>query len=169
LIGRSNVGKSSLLNALAGRKIAKVSATPGKTRMLNVYEMPLVRAFYFLDLPGYGYARASHTERHAFKRLVTGALERPRLAGVVWLLDSRREPSAEDRAIQELLAARETPVLAALTKSDKLSQGERRTRERELPKTLELDPDQVIVTSARAGVGIADLRDSIQRVVGRAR
>ena len=163
--------------------------------MLNVYEIPLVRgaryavaspesqppdahrepprtahrAFYFLDLPGYGYARASHAERHAFRGLVTGALARPRLAGVVWLLDSRREPSVDDRAIQELFAGRETPVLAALTKSDKLSHGERRTRERELPKTLELDPDQVIVTSARAGVGIADLRDSIGRLVGPAR
>ncbi|PYP56791.1 MAG: ribosome biogenesis GTP-binding protein YsxC [Gemmatimonadetes bacterium] len=165
LIGRSNVGKSSLLNALAGRRIAKVSRTPGKTRMMNVFEMT---AYYLLDLPGYGYARASHAERHAFTRLVTGALERPRLAGVVWLLDSRREPSAEDRAIQELFAARETPVLAALTKSDKLSHGERRTRERELPKTLELPPDQVIVTSARAGEGIADLRDSIRRLVARA-
>src|SRR5207237_10616262 len=126
LIGRSNVGKSSLLNALAGRRIAKISGTPGKTRLLNVYEIPLVRgaryavassesqppdahrapprtahrAFYFLDLPGYGYARASHAERHAFRGLVTGALERPRLAGVVWLLDSRREPSVDDRAIQ---------------------------------------------------------------------
>src|SRR5207248_9667115 len=114
------------------------------------------RAFYLLDLPGYGYARASHTERHAFKRLVTRALERPRLAGVVWLLDSRREPSADDRAIQELFGGRETRVLAALTKSDKLPRGERVARERALRETLALDPDQMIVTSARAGVGIAD-------------
>jgi len=159
--------------------------------MLNVYEMPLVRgaryavaspesqppdahrepprtahrAFYCLDLPGYGYARASHAERQAFRRLVTGALERPRLAGVLWLLDSRREPSAEDRAIHELLAQRDTRVLAALTKSDKLPRGRRPTRERELRDALALDPDQLIVTSARAGVGIADLRGSIERLL----
>jgi len=159
--------------------------------MLNVYEMPLVRgaryavaspesqppdahrepprtahrAFYFLDLPGYGYARASHAERQAFRRLVTGALERPRLAGVLWLLDSRREPSAEDRAIHELLAQRDTRVLAALTKSDKLPRGRRPTRERELRDALALDTDQLIVTSARAGVGIADLRGSIERLI----
>ncbi len=160
--------------------------------MLNVYEMPLVRgaryavassesqapdahrepprtahrAFYFLDLPGYGYARASHAERQAFQHLVTGALARPRLAGVLWLLDSRREPSADDRAIQELFAGRETRVLAALTKSDKLARGLRPARERELRDALALDSDQVIVTSARAGEGIADLRASLQRLVG---
>ena len=130
--------------------------------MMNVFEMT---AYYLLDLPGYGYARASHAERHAFRTLVIGALGRPSLTGVVWLLDSRREPSAEDRAIQELFAARETPVLAALTKSDKLSQGERRTREREMPKTLELDPDQVIVTSAREKAGIEELREAIDGLI----
>ena len=159
--------------------------------MLNVYEMPLVRGaryavassesqapdahrepprtghrtFYFLDLPGYGYARASHAERHAFRGLVTGALERPRLAGVVWLLDSRREPSVDDRAIQELFAGRETPVLAALTKSDKLPRGERVARERALRETLALDADQLIVTSAREKEGIEDLRDAIAGLV----
>jgi len=123
------------------------------------------RAFYFLDLPGYGYARASHAERHAFRGLVTGALERPRLAGVVWLLDSRREPSADDRAMQELFGGRATRVLAALTKSDKLPRGLRLTRERELRETLALDADQLVVTSAREKEGIEDLRDAIAGLV----
>ena len=100
LVGRSNVGKSSLLNALAGRPIAKTSGTPGKTRLMNVYAMP--RGFYLLDLPGYGYSRASHTDRRAFRLLVTHTLARPQLAGVLWLLDIRRDPSPEDRAIHEL-------------------------------------------------------------------
>ena len=98
-------------------------------------------------------------------RSVTGALARPRLAGVVWLLDSRREPSVDDRAIQELFAGRETPVLAALTKSDKLPRGERVARERALRETLALDADQLIVTSAREKEGIEDLRDAIAGLV----
>jgi GTP-binding protein len=157
-LGRSNVGKSSLLNAVAGRRIARLSTTPGTTRALNVYALP---SGYCLDLPGYGYARAAHTERAAFRRLVRDTLRRPRLAGVVWLLDIRREPSADDRATQDLLAEQELRVLAALTKSDKLPRAERRRRERELGAALRLDADQVIVTSARQGEGVAALREAI--------
>src|SRR6266540_5486478 len=91
-VGRSNVGKSSLLNALVGQRVAKISATPGKTRMLNVYA---VSGAYFLDLPGYGYSRASKADRVSFRRLVDHALRREGLAGVVWLLDLRREPSPD--------------------------------------------------------------------------
>ncbi len=192
LIGRSNVGKSSLLNALAGQRIAKTSRTPGKTRMLNVYELPLVRgapyavapaegqppdvhqpqprtahrALYLLDLPGYGYARAAQTERAAFRHLIRHVIERPRLAGVLWLLDIRREPSEDDRAMQDLFAARETPVLATLTKSDALARGARARRLLELQDVLELQDDQMIVTSAREKEGIAELREAIAGLVG---
>lgn len=180
LVGRSNVGKSSLLNAFAGRQIARVSATPGKTQALNVYRLgpgsglagstrPSGAAgaapYYVLDLPGYGYARAAKTERAGFRRLIADALERPLLAGVVWLLDIRREPSPEDQAMQALFAARATRVLAALTKSDKLARSARLTRARALRGALALDPDQVIVTSARAAEGIAELREAIQGLV----
>jgi GTP-binding protein len=156
------VGKSSLLNALAGRKIAKVSGTPGKTRMLNVFGMA---AYYLLDLPGYGYARASQTDRRAFRLLITHALERPALAGVVWLLDIRREPSDDDRAMQDLFAAGQTAVLAALTKSDTVARAERGRREGELRRALGLDDDQVIVTSARKNEGIEELRAAIGGLV----
>ena len=192
LIGRSNVGKSSLLNALVSQRIARVSRTPGKTRMLNVYEIPLGRrergevrdgahrppgvdrsvplpsplSLYLLDLPGYGYAKASKTDRAAFQRLLVGCLDRARLAGVVWLLDIRRAPSEDDGAMQDLFAARQTRVLAALTKSDKLPQGERRRRERALAAALRLDADQAVVTSARTGEGVAELRDAIGALIG---
>src|SRR6266566_200909 len=183
LLGRSNVGKSSLLNALAGRRIAKVSGTPGKTRMLNVYLMgagsgkqgavsadsgslpPAPRSLYLLDLPGYGYAKASHTDRRAFRLLITHVLDRARLAGVLWLLDIRREPSDEDRAMQQLFAERETPVLAALTKGDTLARAARARREGELRSALELEEDQMIVTSARDKEGIVELREAIGGLV----
>jgi GTP-binding protein len=148
-----------------GRRIARVSATPGKTRLLTVYELPRTGAaelgFYFLDLPGYGYAKAAKTERAAFGRLIGQTLERPRLVGVVWLLDIRRQPSPEDRAIQELLAARATAVLGALTKADKLPRRSWGEQEREVAHALALSRDQLVVTSARAGEGVVELREAI--------
>src|SRR5467141_2292969 len=165
-IGRSNVGKSSLLNALVGRRIAKTSGTPGKTRALNVFLID--GSYYFLDLPGYGYARAGKAQRAAFRGLLKHALRRERLRGVVWLLDIRHPPSADDRAMQEVLVEGETHVLAALTKGDKLSTGERRTREGELREELELPEDQVVVTSAKTGEGISDLNEAIAGLLGKA-
>ncbi len=178
-VGRSNVGKSSLLNALVGRRIAKTSATPGKTRALNVFLIPQLStergavrsvlpapcSVYFLDLPGYGYARAGKVQRAAFRGLLKHALRRERLRGVVWLLDIRHPPSADDRAMQDVLAEGEAHVLAALTKGDKLSPGQRRTRERELRQELALPEDQVLVTSAKTGDGIVELMEAIESLV----
>ena len=128
--------------------------------------LPAPRSLYVLDLPGYGYARASHAERTAFRRLITDTLSRPRLAGVLWLLDLRREPSADDRATQDLFAARETRVLVACTKSDTLAKGAQARRARALRVTLRLDDDQMIVTSARKGTGIGELREAVWGLVG---
>ena len=162
-VGRANAGKSSLLNALVGRKIAKTSGTPGKTRALNVFQ---VEQAFFLDLPGYGYSRASKSDRTAFRRLVRHALDRTRLAGVVWLLDIRHQPSDDDLTMQDLLAEHETRALAALTKADKLPRGPRQQREQELRATLGLPEDQVIVTSAKTGEGIPDLKEAIAGLIG---
>ncbi len=163
-----------------GRKIAKTSGTPGKTRALNVFLIEIGRrekgdvhlpppiSLYFLDLPGYGYARIGKTERTAFRGLLKHALRRERLRGVVWLLDIRHPPSVDDRAMQEVMVDAEINVLAALTKSDKLSRGQRQTRERELVAELELPEDQLIVTSAKTGEGIVDLREAIAGLVGAA-
>jgi GTP-binding protein len=151
------------LNALLGRRIARVSATPGKTRALNVFEIPgpTPPHCYFLDLPGYGYARASKTDRTAFAGIVRHVLHRPRLAGVVWLLDIRHEPSEGDRSMQDLLAVAGTRVLAAVTKGDKLSSAKRQEREAALREALALDEDQLVVTSVRTGLGLPELRESI--------
>ena len=162
-LGRSNVGKSSLLNALVGRRIAKTSGTPGKTRALNVFLIE--SSHYFLDLPGYGYARAGKAQRAAFRGLLKHALLREQLRGVVWLLDIRHPPSVDDRVMQDVLAEGAMHVLAALTKGDKLSREQRRIRERDLRGELELPEDQVLVTSARTGEGIADLREAIAGLI----
>jgi GTP-binding protein len=160
LIGRSNVGKSSLLNALVGRPgIARVSATPGKTTLLNVFRLP---RFYLIDLPGYGFARAGKAARAGYRRLVTDYLVRRRtLAGVVWLLDIRHPPSKDDLAMRALLIESNRPVLAVLTKADKLARGAQRARAGELASALDLPEDQVQVTSTKSGLGIAELRASI--------
>ena len=144
------------------RRIAKVSGTPGKTRALNVFR---VDRAYFLDLPGYGYARAGKADRAAFGRLVRHALARERLAGTVWLLDIRHEPSAGDLTMQDLLAERETRVLAALTKGDKLSRELARARAQQLRTRLALPEDQIIVTSTRTGEGIPELREAIAGLI----
>jgi GTP-binding protein len=159
LVGRSNVGKSSLLNAVLGRRIARVSRTPGRTGHLNVYRLP---ALYLLDLPGYGWARASQSERARLARLLRGVLtQRTTLSGVLWLLDVRHDPSRDDLALAELLGERGLPVLVALTKADKLTQSERRRRAAALAARLALPPDQLQLTSSTTGLGIADLAESL--------
>jgi GTP-binding protein len=159
-IGRSNVGKSSLFNALVGKPgLARVSGTPGKTTLLNAFRLP---DFYLIDLPGYGFARAGKAARAGYRRLITRYLgERPTLAGVIWLLDVRREPSKDDFEIGDLLIESGRPVLAVLTKSDKLTRTAGAARARELATALGLEQDQVQITSSRSGVGIAELGQSI--------
>ena len=159
-VGRSNVGKSSLLNALVGRPgLARVSSSPGKTTLLNFYRLP---DLYLVDLPGYGFARASKSARAGYQRLMTGYLRaRATLAGIVWLLDIRHDPSRDDREMQELLSESGRPVLATFTKTDKLTRSALPARVRELARTLSLDPEQIQLTSSKSGLGMSDLAGSI--------
>ncbi len=165
LIGRSNVGKSSLLNALTGRAgLARVSGTPGKTTLLNAFRLP---GFYLIDLPGYGFARAGKAARGGYRRLVDRyLLERPTLAGVVWLLDVRHQPSKDDRRMQELLAESGHPVLVALTKGDKLTRSAQAERIRAIAVALDVQEDQIQLTSSTSRLGIAELAESIVATIG---
>ena len=165
-VGRSNVGKSSLLNALVGRRhLARISGTPGKTQLMNVYRLP---PCYFLDLPGYGFAKTSKTARLAFRELLEGvAAKRPSLTGVVWLLDARHPPSADDAELQVLLAETGRPVLTVLTKADKLSRTAQQLALGERARELGMAADELLLTSATTGAGIADLGEAILHAVGR--
>lgn len=141
-----------------------MSATPGKTRHLNVFELP---SFYLIDLPGYGWARTSAGERRAFRAMLEAYLtKRERLAGVVWLLDIRHPPSADDLEIQELLVGTGRPTLVVLTKGDKLPRARRAAAARDRAADLGLGVDDLLVTSSQKGDGVGDLADSIVAAVG---
>lgn len=167
-LGRSNVGKSSLLNALVGaRGLAKVSATPGKTQTMNVFRIGAPAAYYLIDLPGYGYAKASKTDRARFADLIQRFLtERTSVTGVVWLLDIRHDPSKEDRTMAELLGERGLPALAVLTKADKLGRDAAKAQGRAIARQLGLAPDQIEITSSKSGAGLAELRASVEAAIG---
>ena len=145
------------------RSLARTSKTPGKTRACNVYA---AERFFLIDLPGYGYARVGKAERRGFSKLIRDYLStRERLAGVVWLLDIRRDLSSDDRAMANLLAARGVPVLVAVTKADKVSRSRRPPRIRQILAATGVSEDQCVVTSAQTREGTADLQESVLALV----
>jgi GTP-binding protein len=164
-LGRSNVGKSSLINALTGRRaLARTSRTPGKTRLCNIYDVDA--RYYLVDLPGYGYSQASKTiRRDLYDLLKRYFSERTLLAGVVWLLDVRRDPSPDDLEMGALIGERGIPALVAITKADKFGRGRRNQRTQAILDTVQIPADQCVVTSAQTKEGIEDLRDSIHAFV----
>jgi GTP-binding protein len=163
--GRSNVGKSSLLNALLRRRsAARVSRTPGRTREINFFRIN--DAFVLVDLPGYGYARVAKTRRAEWRPLIEGYLrDNPNLRGLVLLLDARREPSDDDRAMLDYLADHGTPVLVAVTKMDKFGNDAGRGRVKAIAEALELDMDQVVPVSAHTGLGRDELAEAVMELV----
>jgi len=156
LAGRSNVGKSSLINALAKRKqLAKVSSTPGKTRSVNLYRVTPQNLF-LTDLPGYGYAKRSKSERELWGKLIQQYLvECENLVAVALLLDSRLEPQEVDKMMVQFALTNNIPIIPVLTKADKCSQKERSQRQSQwsvlIPGML------AIPVSAHSGLGLGDL------------
>lgn len=163
--GRSNVGKSSLINALVHRrKFARVSNTPGRTREINFFRVN--DQFILADLPGYGYARISKEKRAAWRPLIEGYLKGSNaLRGVVQLLDARRTPSEDDLQMLEFLAHRGTPTLVIATKVDKLRKSERDKRLTDLALEAGVDSDQLIPFSAETGEGRNELAEAIMSLV----
>jgi GTP-binding protein len=163
--GRSNVGKSSLLNRLVRRKaFARVSNTPGRTREINFFKVN--EKFVLADLPGYGYARISKERKAAWLPLIEGYLRAStELRGVVQLLDARHPPSSDDLLMLDFLAEIEAPTIVVLTKTDKLKPREVVVRTEEMAKSLGLDPEQIIPFSAETGAGRDDLAEAVVSLV----
>lgn len=163
--GRSNVGKSSLLNRLVGRRaLARVSHTPGRTREVNFFRVN--DAFVIADLPGYGYARISKERKAAWRPLIEGYLSgSPQLRGVVLLIDMRHDPTDDDHAMRDYLGDLGAPTLIALTKADKLSKQQVADRRAALARDLGVTDDQVVTTSADKGLGRDELAAAIVSLV----
>ncbi len=163
--GRSNVGKSSLINKIFNRKnLARVSSVPGKTATINFYGLENV---YFVDLPGYGYAKVAKSEKERWSGLIGGYLgdtERD-LVLVLSLIDMRHPPTKDDIQMIEFLVANELPFVVVLTKSDKLNKTERTNRLEALKTELPYYEDITIIPfSAVSGEGVEDIRSIIEDV-----
>jgi GTP-binding protein len=163
--GRSNVGKSSLLNTLVRRKsFARVSRTPGRTREINFFRIN--DGFVLVDLPGYGYARVSKDKKAEWRPMIESYLRRTtQLRGIVLLLDIRREPSDDDRAMLDFLAETEVPTIVALTKKDKLSKTAALEQAAMISRALALPSEQVIPFSSQTGEGRTELLEAITELV----
>lgn len=162
--GKSNVGKSSLINKLLNRKnLARVSATPGKTATINFYRLDQAR---LVDLPGYGYAKVSLAEKKRWAELVEGYFQQERnLALVVQLVDMRHPPTKDDLHMIEFLCDGGFPFLVALTKSDKLNQTERRQRLAALEEAFsDYEGLRLIPFSSVTGEGVEELREILSSV-----
>lgn len=162
--GRSNVGKSSLINKLLNRKaLARVSSVPGKTVTINFYALENI---YIVDLPGYGYAKVAKSEKERWAGLVEGYLQnRESLALVFQLIDFRHPPTADDRMMIEFLVESELPFVVVLTKADKLKKNERVMRRKALLSELPYaDEITMIEFSAETGEGRDALREIIEEI-----
>lgn len=159
-VGRSNVGKSSIMNKLFGRKgLVKVSSTPGKTANINFFEAD---GIHFVDLPGYGFAQRSKAERDRWAVLIGDFLESERSFNlVVSLVDIRHDPSKLDFEMVDYLRENEFNFVVALTKADKLSRAQQARQLASIRKQLELPAEQIFVTSSQTGAGIDELKSRI--------
>ncbi len=168
LVGRSNVGKSSLLNALAHRKqLARTSKTPGATRLLNGFELGAEGSGrWVVDLPGYGYAKASKAEQARWSSMAAGYLaHREPLRGVLHLIDCEIGPTSLDLQTVEWLDSLDLPVTYVATKADKVRPSRRGARKAELAAKLGTDRGTVQWTSATKGTGIGELRTLVRTLL----
>jgi GTP-binding protein len=166
-VGRSNVGKSSLLNTLLQRRgLAKTSSTPGKTRTINFFRIN--GTLGFVDLPGYGFARVSQAERATWSPMVAQFFQtRQRLEGVIHLIDVRHAPTADDQRTRAWLLQWHRPLLVVATKVDKIGRTQRPSHLKQIAASLQLDADAPIIAfSAQTGEGRKEIWAWIRGVTG---
>ena len=161
VVGRSNVGKSSLINALANHKqLARVSKTPGRTQLINLFSMP--NGSTLVDLPGYGYAAVPGRIKQGWQKMIEGyLLDREELVNVFVLVDGEIGPTKLDVQMLTWLRASEIPHTVVATKHDKVKSAKRATRKKELAAGCMLEPGDIVWVSASKGVGIEQLRSLV--------
>lgn len=167
LAGRSNVGKSSFINRMVNRKsLARTSQKPGKTQTLNYY---LINdAFYFVDVPGYGFAQVSKLERASWGKMIeTYLLERKQLKCVIQIVDIRHEPTADDRMMMDFLKYYQLPTIVIATKADKISRGKWNKHLKQIRDGLQLEKGTPLIPfSAKTGEGKEEAWQVIRRYIG---
>lgn len=169
LAGRSNVGKSSLINKFINRKnLARTGNTPGKTQMLNFYRIN--DEWTFVDLPGYGYAKVSKEVKANWGKMMEEYFSRrENLRAVIQVVDIRHEPSLEDKEMHTFLRNRGIPVLVVATKADKISKGQWARHLSQIAKGLEIaDWHMIVPYSAETGLGVEDLHQAVEEILAEA-
>lgn len=173
VVGRSNVGKSSLINMLAGtKKLARTSSTPGRTRLVNFFEFEIAaenaaKKFMLVDLPGYGYAKAGHGEQNRWKDMIEAYFGKTsHLIGVLLLVDSRIEPTINDLIMFDYLFKNNISTTIIATKSDKLSKAEIARQRVAIAAKFKIGAQNVFVTSSEKGIGKDQIAERIWQFVG---
>lgn len=167
MAGRSNVGKSSLINSFLGRRnLARTGNTPGKTQTLNFYRVN--DAWFFVDLPGYGYAKVAKTVNAQWGPMMENYLKkREPLRAVIQIVDIRHAPSVEDVEMQQWLRTMEVPTMVVATKVDKISRGQLPKHLKVIANALEIpDVSLILPFSAQTGVGKKELNEAIEEILG---
>ena len=165
--GKSNVGKSTLINAMIGRKaLARTSSQPGKTRTINFYNVEDI--LYFVDLPGYGYAKAPRTEIEKWGKMIEEYLNnRETLRGIVMLVDIRHEPGENDRLMYDWLKHYGYDIIIAATKKDKIKRSQIQKQLSLIKNTLKLAPeDRLIAFSGETKDGVEELWEELEKLIG---
>ena len=163
LAGRSNVGKSSFINRMIGRKaLARISSKPGKTQQLNFYKIE--EQFFFVDVPGYGYAKVSKSERAAWGRMIeTYFTGREQLKAVVLIVDIRHNPTNDDCMMYDFLKHYNIPVIVVATKADKIPRGKWDKHKKIVKETLQMDGnDPLFIFSSEKGLGFEQVWQEIE-------
>ena len=162
-VGKSNVGKSSLINALVNNKsLAKTSSKPGYTKLLNYFEID--EKFYLVDAPGYGYTASGGKHLDSFSEMMETYFDNPSLAGVVFIVDSRHKLSKDDEGFYEFIKDKDIPFILVASKSDKLNQSEKAAIKKHI--TNDIGIEEFVLVSVTKNVGLDEVRTKISQLIG---